>query len=163
MRKPSSPVERKGLHSRRVVEVTWGDCDASGMVFYPRYYQWFDACTHTMLSAVGLDHHELRRAYGVIGASLVEASARFRSPATYGEALPVDSRVTRVGERSFTVGHTITVAERLVVEGEEVRVWAARVSEALADLRAVPIPLDVRALLEGERGRAVAPSGGLSP
>ena len=75
MRNPGSPVERESLHSRRVVEVTWGDCDASGMVFYPRYYQWFDACTHTMLSAVGLDHHELRRAYGVIGASLVEASA----------------------------------------------------------------------------------------
>lgn len=98
----------------------------------------------------------------MIGASLVEASARFRAPATYGEALTVDSRVTRVSERSFTVGHTITVGERLVVEGQEVRVWAARASEALAELRAIPIPLDVRAILE-ERARAVAPNGGQSP
>ena len=65
-----------------MLPVTWGDCDASGLVFYPRYYAWFDRCAHRLLDALGLDHHRLRREFGIIGAPLVQASARFRSPAT---------------------------------------------------------------------------------
>lgn len=117
------------------------------MVFYPRYYQWFDACTHAMLTRVGLEHHRLRRSYGIIGAPLVQATARFRSPATYGDTLTAHSRVSRIGERSFTVLHRFFVGERVVVDGEEIRVWAAGSSEAPLELHAVAIPANVRDLL----------------
>ena len=29
----------------RQVEIEWGDCDAAGIVFYPRYFAMFDAST----------------------------------------------------------------------------------------------------------------------
>lgn len=143
------PMAGPGLRSSWQFEVTWGDCDASGMVFYPRYYQWFDASTHAMLTGVGLEHHVLRRSYGIIGTPLVQASAKFRSPATYGDTLTAESRVSRVGQRSFTVLHRLFVGARVVVDGEEIRVWGANSSASPLELHAVAIPEDVRTLLAG--------------
>lgn len=131
----------------RTLEVTWGDCDAAGVVFYPRYYAWFDACTHALLSAAGLGHHALRETYGAIGTPLVKASAHFRSSATYDDVLTARSEIAAIGRRSFTVAHVLSLGDRIVVEGEEVRVWA------LPDdggMRAAPLPDAVRAILEGD-------------
>lgn len=137
-----------GLSHRRAIEVTWGDCDAAGVVFYPRYYAWFDACTHAMLAAVGLGHHALRDTYGVIGTPLVGSSAKYLSPATYDDVLAATSRVTRIGRSSFTVTHWFELEGRPVVEGEEVRVWAA--PDGARGMRAVEIPPAVRVVLEGK-------------
>ncbi|MBK6460780.1 MAG: acyl-CoA thioesterase [Myxococcales bacterium] len=138
-----------GLCAVRRVEVSWGDCDASGIVFYPRYYAWFDECTHALLAGVGLGHDVLRERYRLTGAPLVQAAARFRSPATYGDTLLATSRVARVGSRSFTVEHRLAIGDRGVVEGEETRVWAEATGSSPPSLRAVAIPDDVRALLLG--------------
>lgn len=135
-----------GLSHSREIEVSWGHCDAAGIVFYPRYYEWFDACTHAMLAAAGLGHAKMRKRYGVVGTPLVETRARYRSPATYDEVLTAVSRVVSVGRTSFTVEHRLSVGERLVVEGEEVRVWAEPDG---AGIRAAAIPVTVRRVLEG--------------
>lgn len=131
---------------RREIEVSWGDCDAAGVVFYPRYYAWFDACTHAMLTALGLDHHRLR-ARGLLGTPLVRASADFRSSATYGDVLVAESFVSKLGRTSFVVTHRLSLGERLVVEGEEVRVWAGE------GMRPLPIDDEVRVKLESTRER----------
>lgn len=135
-----------GLSHSRQIEVSWGHCDAAGIVFYPRYYEWFDASTHAMLAAAGLGHARMRERYGVVGTPLVETRARYRSPATYDEVLTAVSRVARVGRTSFVVEHRLSVGERLVVEGEEVRVWAEPEG---AGIRAAVIPVTVRRVLEG--------------
>jgi 4-hydroxybenzoyl-CoA thioesterase len=145
----SDPTLGPGLRGARRVEVSWGDCDASGIVFYPRYYAWFDACTHALLASAGLGHDVLRARYGLTGTPLVQAAARFRSPATYGDTLEATSRVARVGRSSFTVAHRLTLGERVVVDGEETRVWAEDAASSPPSLRAVAIPDDVRALLLG--------------
>lgn len=136
----------EGLCHTRRIEVSWGHCDAAGIVFYPRYYEWFDACCHAMLAAAGLGHAALRETYGVVGTPLVETRARYRAPATYDEVITAVSRVARVGRSSFTVEHRFSVGERLVVEGEEVRVWAEPDGDGI---KAAPIPDAVRRVLEG--------------
>lgn len=146
----SDPTRGPGLRGERPIEVSWGDCDASGIVFYPRYYAWFDACTHALLSGAGLGHAVLRARYGLTGTPLVQASARFRSPATYGDTLVASSRVARVGRSSFTVAHRLALGGRVVVDGEETRVWAEDAATSPPSLRALPIPDDVRALFLGE-------------
>lgn len=138
-----------GLEHRRTVEVFWGDCDAAGVVFYPNYYAWFDASTHAMLTAAGLDHHHLRDTYKVIGTPLVTTNATYHSPSTYGDRLEAYCRVSKVGAKSFTVRHRLSIGDRVVVEGEEVRVWAAEDAEAPHGMRADPIPSTVRSVLEG--------------
>lgn len=141
------------LRHRRPLAVSWGDCDAAGVVFYPRYYAWFDASTHAMLDAAGLDHHRLRREFGALGTPLVRAEADFRSSATFGDRLTAECHVSQIGKRSFTVSHRLSLGERVVVEGREVRVWAEPGSGDGPPMRVVPLPPAVRAILEG---RAVA-------
>ena len=138
-----------GLSSERELTVEWGHCDASGIVFYPRYYEWMDASTHLLLSRVGLDHHTLRRVHGLLGTPLVQTTARYASPATFGDMLKVCSRIARVGLSSFTVAHRFDAGDRLVASGEEVRVWARDDTSEGGPPRpkAIPIPDAVRALL----------------
>ena len=109
-------------------------------------------------SSTGLDHHRLRREFGVIGAPLVQASARFRSPATFGDILTATSWIAAVGRRSFTVRHELVVDARLVVEGEETRVWGIGRADDPKQLRAETIPSEIRALLLGsEAAHATEP------
>jgi len=136
-----------GPRATRQIEVTWGDCDAAGVVFYPRYYAWFDACTHGLLDGLGLGHHSLRREHNLIGTPLVRATADFRAAATFGEVLTAESEIVRVGARSFTVRHRMYRGETLVVEGEEVRVWAEAQGESPTGFRAVAPSPSVRARL----------------
>lgn len=144
--------EIAGLAHARRIEVTWGDCDAAGVVFYPRYYAWFDASTHAMLDAAGLSHHRLKREFGALGAPLVRAEADFRSSATFGDTLTAECRVVAIGRRSFTVAHRLSLGDRLVVEGREVRIWAEPGPPDGPPMTVKPLPDPIRAVLEGRPG-----------
>lgn len=152
---PEQAIAPRLLHGTRTIEVTWGDCDAAGVVFYPRFYAWFDACTHALLTSVGLDHHTLRRDRGLEGTPLVKASATFLSPATFGDVLVAESHIARLSARTFTVHHRLSLGDRVVVEGEEVRVWVQATDAASKDTtpkRFQPVDPgpEIRALLEGK-------------
>jgi len=47
------------LINTRIVRVQWGDCDPAGIVFYPRYFEWFDASTILLFES--LDERSLDR------------------------------------------------------------------------------------------------------
>lgn len=145
----TEPTPDEGLRHTRSIEVSWGDCDAAGVVFYPHYYAWFDASTHAMLDAAGLDHHRLRRDFGALGTPLVRAEADFRSSATFGDTLTAECRIARLGRRSFTVAHRLSLGDRVVAEGQEVRVWAEPGPAGGPPMRVVPMPEAVRAALGG--------------
>jgi 4-hydroxybenzoyl-CoA thioesterase len=49
-----------GMHDATTWTVDWGDCDPAGIVFYPRYFAWFDRAAHRFFEAKGLDHHTVR-------------------------------------------------------------------------------------------------------
>jgi 4-hydroxybenzoyl-CoA thioesterase len=36
------------LTNRREIQIEWGDCDPFGIVFFPRYFEYFDACTNAL-------------------------------------------------------------------------------------------------------------------
>lgn len=148
-----SQEERMGLRSTRRIEVTWGDCDAAAVVFYPRYYEWFDACTHTLLNAAGLDHRALRQTHGLLGTPLIQASAKFMSPATYGDVLEAESHISKIVDRGFTVTHRFTLRGRVVVEGEEVRVWAKETGDPARPMKTVDPGPEIRAIIEGRQAR----------
>lgn len=144
-------AEPGSIVHRQSVRVEWGDCDAAKIVFYPNYFGWFDQCTQGLLRAVGLDQHEIGRRYGVVGTPLIDARARFLSPATFGDVLEAESRIGAWGRASFTVAHRLTKAGRPVVEGAEVRVWATQDPDDPCALKAMPIPRAFRALFASDR------------
>ena len=56
-----------------------GDLDALCIVFYPRYYEWMDGCTHLFFEKINLDLVELWKKRQLIF-SLVKTSCEYVLP-----------------------------------------------------------------------------------
>ena len=132
--------------NRRTVRIEWGDCDPAGIVYFPRYFEMFDACTAGAFEAVGLPKPKLIERYGIVGIPAVDIRGSFSIPCTFGEDAVIDTRITEWGRSSFKVHHRLLKGDRTAVEGFEVRVWTGRDPVETARLRSQPIPQEVIAL-----------------
>jgi 4-hydroxybenzoyl-CoA thioesterase len=114
------------LVNRRTIHIEWGDCDPAGIVYFPRFFEYFDACTNALFERAGLPKHEMIEKYQILGIPLVEARASFIVPSRFGDNVVVESCVTEWGKSSFSVQHKLFRGETLAVEGFERRVWTVR-------------------------------------
>ena len=131
------------LTNRRTVSVEWGDCDAAGIVFFPRYFEWFDASTAALFRRAGLEKHALIDTFGIVGYPVVDTRARFLRSSTFGDTVDIETTISRWGRSSFDVRHRLLRGEELAVEGFETRVWTVRAPERPSGLRSQPIPAEV--------------------
>jgi len=140
LRRPS----RKGrlmLSNIRSLRVQWGDCDPAGIVFYPRYFEWFDACTILLFEkATGLKKIEMLETYGGAGLALLEARAVFKVASHYGEDLQVETQVTEFRRSSFFVHHKVAKRGMLALEGFETRLWTVRDPADKTRLKSAALP-----------------------
>jgi 4-hydroxybenzoyl-CoA thioesterase len=131
------------LTNRRTVSVEWGDCDAAGIVFFPRYFEWFDASTAALFRRAGLEKHVLIETYGIVGYPVVDTRARFIQSSTFGDTVDIETTISRWGRSSFDVRHRLLRDEELAVEGFETRVWAIRAPGERSRLKSQAIPAEV--------------------
>jgi len=132
------------LIHRREIHIEWGDCDPFGIVFFPRYFEYFDACTNALFhQALGMKKAEMLQHYKIAGIPLVQASCNFLVPSSFGEVVHVESCVTNWGHSSFTVQHKLFRGETLAVEGSEKRVWTVRWPGDPPEVKGQPIPAEV--------------------
>lgn len=122
------------------VTVEWGDCDPAEIVFYPRYFIWFDGAMRTLLEAAGWPYARLRERFGFIGLPLAEVSARFLRPSGFHQQFEIKSQVEKWDERRFTVLHQAYRDGALLLEGREVRFCGKRHPHDAQRLQAIPIP-----------------------
>jgi len=134
------------------VKVRWSEADPAGIVFYPRFFEWFDLATEALFESLGLPWAEIFPKYGVVGVPIMESSARFRSPVRYGDLVRVRSTVTEVRAKTFRVEHELAVGERDCASGFEVRAWVGIPSDPNARLRAKPFPEEIAVRLKGQGG-----------
>jgi 4-hydroxybenzoyl-CoA thioesterase len=128
--------------------VEFGDCDPAGVVWYPNFFGWMDSASRHFFRAAGLPPwHELERTEGIIGTPLVEASARFVRPATYGDRIAVETAAEWRGNRIVLV-HVIRRGDDALIEGTEVRIFARRDPDEPRRIIPVAAPAHIRALLE---------------
>jgi len=81
-------------HHRSQFTVEWGDCDPAQIVFYPNFFRWMDAASLRFFRAAGVPPwREFEAQSGIIGTPLVDASARFLRPATYGDVIDIDTAI----------------------------------------------------------------------
>jgi len=128
------------LTNKNKIHIEWGDCDPAGIVYYPRYFAYFDNCTAALFEAAGLPKHEMLKSYGIVGIPMVDTRARFIAPSRFGDDVVVESSISEWRRSSFDVQHKLFKGDVLAVECFETRVWAAR-SEADAEQiesRAIP-------------------------
>jgi 4-hydroxybenzoyl-CoA thioesterase len=140
------------LINRYVLRVEWGDCDAAGIVFYPRYFAWFDAATFHLFARTGLTMRQLWEKHGAVGTPLVDASAKFSIPSRWGDDLVCESGIGEWGRSSFTVQHRLLKDGKLAVEGIEKRVWAVPHPTEKGRIKGAPVPEEIVASLSDASG-----------
>src|SRR5256885_3350244 len=97
------------LTNTRVIRVQWGDCDPAGIVFYPRYFEWFDACTILLFEkATGMTKIRMLEKYGGAGLALLEARAAFKVASQYGDDLQIETQGTEFRASTVFVPHQVT-------------------------------------------------------
>jgi len=134
--------------STRTTRVEWSDCDPAGIIFFPRYFVFFDVSTTVLLErAIGMKKIEYLKAYAFLGHPLVETRAKFRLPTRFGDEVVIETSVVACGRSSFKIEHRLTLGGALAAEGSETRVWAVRDPGDPNLIKSQPIPPKVVARL----------------
>jgi len=103
--------------------IAWGDCDAAGIVYYPKYFHFMDVAFQALLRKAGFNHRLLLQQFGA-RVPLIDVSAKFVAPATFDDRVTVDAKIVHWGTKSFRVSYQGSREGAPVFEGFEVRVWA---------------------------------------
>lgn len=126
--------------------IEFGDCDPAQIVFYPNYFKWMDIAALRFFNACGIaSWRETNTELGIIGAPLVGASAKFVSSATYPEQIEIDTSLAEIRGKSFVLRHIIRRGETVLVEGEEIRIFAIEDPANPKRIKAVAIPDNILA------------------
>ena len=133
------------------VNVTFGDCDPAGIVFFPNFSHWMDTASLAFFMQCGVPPwRELEKTRGIVGTPLLEINTKFMKSATYGETLTVTTHVEEWRAKVVVQMHRITRARAdgvdLICEGREVRAFVKRDAHDRDRLRAIPVPEDIRLL-----------------
>ncbi|MBI4634247.1 MAG: acyl-CoA thioesterase [Deltaproteobacteria bacterium] len=128
-------------------KIMWGDLDSLGIVFYPRYYVWFDNSGHLFFETIGLSLGTLWSERKILF-GLVETSCRYIKPARYHQQIRITTGIDKLGEKTITLKHSLQSLPdaTLLAEGFEHRI-CLDVSDPV-NLRAISIPDDIHAMLK---------------
>jgi len=134
------------LTNRRLIQIEWGDCDAAGTVFFPRYLEYGDACTNALFAKAGLFKPVMLKTYNIIGIPLVDLRAHFIIPSDFGDEVLYETTITEWGRSSFQVHHKVFRPDEILgLEIFEKRVWVVRVTEeGPVMFKSQPIPEEVK-------------------
>lgn len=101
----------------------WGDLDSLRIVFYPRYYEWIDACGHLFFEDLGLRLGDLWKERSILF-GLVETSCRYLRPGRYHEEIEIVTSIQEIRSKTVLLRHVIQRAGsgEIMVEGSENRV-----------------------------------------
>ncbi|MGQ9653665.1 MAG: acyl-CoA thioesterase [Thermodesulfobacteriota bacterium] len=136
------------LVERRIM---WGDLDALGIVFYPRYYEWMDASSHLFFESLGLTLGDLLRERGLT-LGLHETSCRYHHPGRYHDLVQVRTSLAEVDSKTVLLRHLIVRMpdERTLVDGRERRI-CLDVRDPKR-IRSLEIPKDIQDILSASTG-----------
>ncbi|TGG90676.1 acyl-CoA thioesterase [Natronospirillum operosum] len=129
--------------------IEWGDCDPAGIVFYPRYFAFFDDATGQLFAAAGFPKYEMTQRFDIVGIPMVDTRSKFYIPSRYGDEVVIESTVTEFRRSSFDVTHRLYKGEALAVEGFETRVWVRSAPERPGGIQAQAIPEEVLGAFAG--------------
>jgi 4-hydroxybenzoyl-CoA thioesterase len=137
------------LKNRKTIHIEWGDCDPAHIVYFPRYFEFFDACTTALFKRAGISKPKMLKTYRIVGIPVVDIKATFRAPSRFGDEVVVESEIAELGRSSFCVHHRLFNHKTLAVECVETRVWARHSADDPEKIESAPIPQEVVERLTG--------------
>ena len=131
------------------VRVEFGDCDPAKIVWFPNFFRWIDAASRTYFVQCGVPSwSETEKTLGVIGTPLVDTRSRFVNTASYDDLLDIHVSIPEWREKSFVQHYDVMRGDTLIMQCDEVRIFAKRRAGSDTLIQAVPIPPDIRSLCE---------------
>ena len=129
------------------VNVVFGDCDPTGIAFFPGFSKWMDASTLNFFLKCGArPRRELHKTTGIIGTPLLEIHTKLLHPAPHRERLQIPTRVTVWREKIAIHHHVVKRNDGPICEGTETRASCVRDPATPERIKAIPAPPDIRAL-----------------
>jgi 4-hydroxybenzoyl-CoA thioesterase len=141
--------KKKKIIGKKKIEIEWGDCDPARIVYFPRYFAFFDACTTALFKKAGISKAEMIKKYQIVGIPMVDVRASFTAPSRFGDTVVVESEITEWRRSSFCVRHRLFNKKMLAVECFEIRVWAAHSANDEEKIESRPVPDEVIAKFSG--------------
>lgn len=110
-------------HVEAKVRVRYAETDQMGVVYHANYLVWFEVGRVEFMRHVGLNYNDLEREEEC-GIAVVEATARYRSPARYDDELLIRTRLTALRGAVLKFAYQVIRArdEALLCEGQTVHV-----------------------------------------
>lgn len=134
--------------NERIVQIEWGDCDPADIVFYPRYFAFFDASTAALFDAMGYSIKYVRDELKDVGFPMVDTRSQFLKPSKYGDKVLIKSEVTEIGRSSFGIRHQLFNDGELAVDCVEKRVWTHYNEGGQLKAKAIPKQIKEKMLTE---------------
>ena len=132
------------FRARRLVR--FADCDPAGIVYFPRYYDFFHGALEDWFTgALGIDYWAMLRERQ-LGLPAVRTECDYRRPARMGDRLEIAVLIERLGGSSITTRYEAYGAGELRAEARVVQV-----TMPLGTTRPVAIPPWLRAAVEAYR------------
>ena len=103
----------------RKIDIEWGDCDPQGIVFNPRFFVFFDACTSGLFRAAGIDLYAMQKSGEIAGIPMADTRSRFFIPILFGDKVEIKSSALEFRRSSFDIRHELYKDGKLAVEGTE--------------------------------------------
>jgi len=121
--------------------VRYAETDQMGVTYYANYFVWFEIGRAEYFRSYGVNYTDCEK--NGIFLPVVEAHARYASPARYDELLIIQVVVSELGRGSLKFLYRILEKEsrRKIVEGYTVHAFVG------ANLRPMRVPDEVRAKL----------------
>lgn len=99
-------------------------CDPAGIVFYPRYFEMFNATIEGWFEKrVGISFHDIHMVRGEV-VPTVHAEVDFKAPSRLGETLTLALRLVKIGTSSITFNIDVKEGSTTRVCAELVLVYA---------------------------------------
>lgn len=121
-------------------QVEWSEVDPAKIVFYPRYFAWFDEGTWRLFASVGFTPDVLERDFAFAGMPILDAKSKFLGPSRFFDEVTVESHVADWRDKTFDVVHRVINAGQVTAEGMETRIWCEWRPDDPKKLKAKSVP-----------------------
>lgn len=125
--------------------VRFADVDAARIVFFARYLEYCHDAIEALFAPLPGGYSAMINERD-LGVPSVRVEIDYRAPLRYGDTARIETVVERVGTTSVVFVHTLLRASD---RSPCATVRQVVVTARLSALEALPVPADVRALLEG--------------
>ena len=133
---------------RHTVHARFGACDPVGIVYFPRYFDWFHQAMEAWFDgALGHAYHTVLRHHGL---PAVHTEADYQRPIRFGESVTVELRVGELGRSSIRLDYRVVgdgAGEDLRATGHTVCVYMGTDETAADHMRPAAFPPELRAAI----------------